>query len=203
MYFNISKPKPKPSSIEKAVVIAGNTNISDRSNYEQLRYVNKSDLHTHPFYNPVTLRFDISLVHLQEALNYNENVSKIGIELNNQSASYAGERSTASGFGKTGDNQTSSDVLMYTSFEVISNQDCVKYYSPLVVDYSNICVNTTGPHSTCQGDSGGPLVLDSVGKQIGLTSFGGSSCQQGIPVGFTRLSAHRFFIQFTTKMTFD
>lgn len=189
--------------MQKAVVIAGNTNITDRSTTEQIRYVERKDLHTHPFYNPITLRFDISLIHLQEALNYNENVSQIGIVLNNQSASYAGEIATASGFGKTGDNESVSDVLMYTSFDVISNQECVKYYSPLVIDYSNICVNTTGPHSTCQGDSGGPLVLDSIGKQIGLTSFGGNSCQTGIPAGFTRLSPHRFFIQYTTRLTFD
>lgn len=102
---------------------------------------------------------------------------------------------TVSGFGKTGDDTKSSHELRYTNLKVISNRVCSMSYRPGVVDGSKICCDSRGPHSTCQGDSGGPLVLKGTYNLVGLTSFGGDSCEQGTPVVFTRVSAHKRFLE--------
>ena len=45
-----------------------------------------------------------------------------------------------------------------------------------------------------QGDSGGPLVHE--GVIYGITSFGGSvSCEDGVPVAFTRVSQYKDWIE--------
>lgn len=81
--------------------------------------------------------------------------------------------------------------LRYVKRKIIPNPVCNRFFGGKIQP-SNICIGTTGGHSTCTGDSGGPLVLDNEEKtQIGVTSFGSAvGCQKGFPAVFTRVSHH-------------
>lgn len=148
---------------------------------------------------------DIALIRLPQPLNYTDHISKVNIRINDDST-YVGKNVTASGFGKTSDSSKPSNTLMWTTLTVITNTVCARYYQSGLVDNTKLCTSAgtiIRPHSTCQGDSGGPLVLTETLEQIGLVSFGGDSCQRGTPVAFTRISAHKGFIESKTRLLFE
>lgn len=60
-------------------------------------------------------------------------------------------------------------------------------------------------HIEKSGDSGGPLVVRQKSPegvpfymQVGIVSFGGTSCQRAYPVGFTRLTAFMDYVSTVT-----
>lgn len=163
------------------------------------------DLITHPKYSRKKVVNDIALIRLPTPLNYTDHIDVVGLRIDDKST-YVGKNVTASGFGKTSDTSKSSKTLMWTTLTVITNRVCARSYQSGLVDKTKLCTsagNRIEPHSTCQGDSGGPLVLTDTLEQIGLVSFGGDSCERGIPVAFTRISAHKEFIEDNTGLSFD
>lgn len=165
--------------------------------------VPRSGLRTHPRYDRTTKVNDIALIRLPTSAQLNNRVGLVRIAINDGS-SYVGALATASGFGKTGDNSRTDD-LMYVNLRVISNVECARSYASGGVDNSRLCTASgtlDRPRQTCQGDSGGPLVLSSERIQIGLTSYGKKSCVRGVPVVFTRINSHKNFIERTTQMAF-
>lgn len=148
---------------------------------------------------------DIALIRLPEPLNYTDHIDKVELRINDKST-YVGKNVTSSGFGKTSDSSKPSKTLMWTTLTIITNRVCARSYQSGLVDNTKLCTSAgtrVKPHSTCQGDSGGPLVLTETLEQIGLVSFGGDSCQRGTPVAFTRISAHKDFIEDNSGLSFD
>lgn len=84
--------------------------------------------------------------------------------------------------------------------KVITNEKCAKTYGDLIPGL--MCtVAVTGKDNICEGDSGGPLVLEDNGSHIlvGIVSFGSSSsCENGSPGAFTRVSSYLDWIQMNT-----
>ena len=105
----------------------------------------------------------------------------------------------------------------------ISNDECALTYGN-TIQPGNICVDTTGGHSSCnvkfisnqkfenykiktqifiQGDSGGPLtfVNGGVHNQVGIVSFGSSAgCEVGYPAAFARVSYYADWISSVTGL---
>ncbi|KAL5288495.1 hypothetical protein ACFFRR_008991 [Megaselia abdita] len=189
----------------RAIVIAGTVDLSGPTPDQQVIFVNDSDyLITHPNYTRKKVLNDIALIRLPQPLNYTDHIDEVDLRINDKSY-YVGKNVTASGFGKTSDSSKPSKTLMWTTLTVITNQVCARSYQSGLVDNTKLCTSAGTrfkPHSTCQGDSGGPLVLTESLEQIGLVSFGGDSCQRGTPVAFTRVSAHKGFIEDTTGISF-
>ncbi|XP_043068692.1 serine protease 1-like [Drosophila bipectinata] len=157
--------------------------------------VSSSDFIQHASYNSVVLRNDISLIKTP-AVTFSSSVNKISLPaIASSYSTYVGQTAVASGWGLTSD--TASAVaknLQFVDLTVISNADCVKSFSSLIVTSRVICVATPNAHSTCQGDSGGPLALD--GTLIGITSFGSpDGCEVGSPAGFTRVTSYLDWIK--------
>lgn len=147
---------------------------------------------------------DIGLVRLPTAARLTDRVGLVRLAINDGS-SYVNIVTTASGFGKTGDNSRTDD-LMYVNLRVITNSECATRFRPGRIDNTRLCTGSGTPErpmQTCQGDSGGPLVLSSNTMQIGLTSFGGTSCEEGRPAVFTRINSHKNWIESTTQMNFS
>ncbi|CAB3382533.1 Hypothetical predicted protein [Cloeon dipterum] len=134
--------------------------------------------YTHPLYNRTTLNNDIALINLGISVNFTTNISPVKLpSLADANTTFVGILATVSGFGKTGDNETTSNDLKFTQMTVIPNENCSsRYVAGLVVD-STICTVQANT-STCSGDSGGPLVYKDANNtwvQIGVVSFGAST----------------------------
>lgn len=170
---------------------------------QQSQIVPRSGLRTHPTYNRETKANDIALIRLPTGVQLNSKVGLVQLAINDGS-SYVNIITTASGFGKTGDNSRTDD-LMYVNLRVIPNNECARSFMPGRIDHTRLCTGSGSPQNpmqTCQGDSGGPLVLSSNKMQIGLTSFGATSCEAGRPAVFTRINSHQGFIERTTGINF-
>lgn len=175
-----------------AVVLAGSVDLSQYTDGQQVFNLNSNDFQTHPGFDINGIKNDVALLHLPQQLDYTENVQPAKL-LVDDNQTYLGLTMTSSGFGKTSDQSAPSQQLMFTNLRVVSNLFCSLYFGP--IEKSKICCDTRDHHSTCEGDSGGPLILAGTSNIVGLTSFGGQSCEGGTPVVFTRVSAYKDFIE--------
>ena len=67
--------------------------------------------------------------------------------------------------------------------------------SPPTFEFDTVvCTDTTGGHGTCSGDSGGPLLDAETGQQVGITSYGGSKCETGVPACYTDVAMFQDWI---------
>ncbi|KAH8331832.1 hypothetical protein KR074_005675, partial [Drosophila pseudoananassae] len=157
--------------------------------------VSSSDFIQHASYNSVVLRNDISLIKTPTII-FSAAVNKIALPaIASSYSTYVGQTAVASGWGLTSDIASGvTENLQFVDLTVISNAECLKSFSSLIVTTRVICVNTSNAQSTCQGDSGGPLALD--GTLIGITSFGSpDGCEVGSPAGFTRVTSYLDWIK--------
>lgn len=187
----------------RATVYLGTTSLMRLDSSTQVQNVAENGLKTHPGYDSSSRVNDIALVKLPVPVQLNKYVGVVDLAINSDET-YEDELTTASGFGKTGDNSRTNE-LYYVHLRVMNNNPCSRYYSKGLIDESRLCTasgSAQHPMQTCQGDSGGPLVLASNRKQVGLTSFGYTSCEQGAPAVFTRINSHKEFIQRTTGIHF-
>lgn len=181
----------------------GTINLIRLDSTTQVQNVVENGLKTHPGYDSTSRVNDIALVQLPVPAQLNKYVGIVRLAINSDET-YEDELAAASGFGKTGDNSRTNE-LYFVNLRVMDNDRCSRYYSTGLVDDSRLCTasgSTETPMQTCQGDSGGPLVLAGNLMQIGLTSFGYKSCEQGAPAVFTRINSHKEFIQTTTGIHF-
>ncbi|XP_073838561.1 jonah 74E [Musca autumnalis] len=163
-----------------------------------------NDIHIHENYKSASLENDIALLRLPARVTLSDAIHPITLpKLFALHSEYEYREAIASGWGR--ENDVSSNIsshLKYVIRYTLTNAECQFVYGNSVRS-SNICIDTTGGHSTCSGDSGGPLVIhdDGVGgfMQIGLTSFGKSSgCTKEYPAVFTRLTSYLEWIYMTS-----
>merc|ERR1712179_401253 len=132
----------------------------------------------HEQYTRKPLVNDIALLKLQDPVDFNKhpNIRPICLPSNSRE-NYAGSRAIVTGWGMTGENEDSSDVLLEANVTVISDNECRRIYSGNNIHDSVICAKTTGssPQGHCEGDSGGPLISRRPGQTsytlIGVASF--------------------------------
>jgi secreted trypsin-like serine protease len=118
--------------------------------------------------------------------------------------SYAGERATVIGWGKTSGKQSfsSARVLQELNVTVVSQEECQRQWSygkgRVDIGGPKMCFTSDG--SSCHGDSGGGMFLKN-GKQrslIGVCSYGLADCQNWAPEVYTKVCSLSFI--FIIKM---
>ncbi|KAH8331842.1 hypothetical protein KR074_011125 [Drosophila pseudoananassae] len=157
--------------------------------------ISSSDFIQHKNYLSLTVRNDISLIKTP-SISFSAAVNKIALPaIASSYSTYVGQTAIASGWGLTSDSATAvAKNLQFADLTVISNAECKKSFSSLIVTSRVICVASSNAISTCQGDSGGPLALD--GTLIGITSFGSpDGCEVGSPAAFTRVTSYLDWIK--------
>jgi len=167
--------------------------------------VTKGDIYQHPDYNPNTISHDITIIRMPEKVTFSERIKPICLPNRYYlDKIFLGDDVKVSGWGKTSDDASSvSPTLNNADLKVMSNSQCRSAFRSIVTG-NLICVATTRQASPCQGDSGGPLVVRQTGPlgdyfmQVGIVSFGSYSCERGMPVGFTRVTA---FMKFISSIT--
>jgi len=107
-------------------------------------------------YDPNTLKDDISLIKMEQAVSFSANIQPIKLPARSQaSITYANSILTVSGFGLTTANQVATS-LQYTTVRGISNSECQQVYGSMIVS-SILCTRgfPSPTQGSCSGDSGG------------------------------------------------
>lgn len=146
----------------------------------------------HENYNSNTIQNDVGLLLLPVAAS-GSGIRTIPLAPDSV-GSLAGTLMRLSGFGRTSSTGQSSPDLLKVTLRGISNTECLKTFGNIVS--SSLCANySTKPgQSGCQGDSGGPLTVRLQNGQdvlVGVVSFGGPRCDQGMPSAFARVTSFR------------
>ncbi len=139
----------------------------------------------HPQYNPATMRNDIALVRLSQAIP----AKYTPINPAQLSDAPVGSMVTAAGWGRTSNTPGSgSSTLLKVNLPIVSLQTCANVFT---VNDNQICAGTGRQTDTCNGDSGGPLFINKGGRfyQVGITSFG-ASCVSGYPGVYTKVASY-------------
>ena len=140
------------------------------------------DWHVHPGYVPSMFGvFDIALVELSEA----STAQTLHLANPADSPLYtAGTLATVAGWGRTGDDAPSSQVLLTGEMPIRSSADCAAAFLTFDATF-NTCAGyslseASQPVGSCLGDSGGPLFLASGDTralvQVGIVSYGAGVC---------------------------
>nr|AAV84254.1 serine type protease [Culicoides sonorensis] len=100
----------------------------------------------HSGYNPTNLNNDIALIELPVRLQWTKTVSPIQLPSYSQaSMTFIGRQATASGFGKTKDENTQvSNLLMYVYTRIIGNSECSALYGTDIVRAFTLCTRGWG-----------------------------------------------------------
>ena len=168
----------------------------------------------HPKYNGEEIKNDFAIVELSEPVL---DIKPVLLSLRKEEK--YGEMATSMGWGRI-NQYKQSKVLKEEEFKLISPNVCLAKWNdatrrvhPLgkfgfiqvVGDVSDsvLCVLTASDgNSTCNGDSGGPLVRNKDAERpllIGVTSFVSECGLNDAPLGFSRVSFARDFIDQHSK----
>jgi len=166
--------------------------------------VTAENIHQHPNYNEDTVTHDISIIRLDDKLEFNDAIRPICLP-NRQFINqfFVNEAVNVTGWGITGDRAGISPELQVTNVTVMNNGQCRQVFRDILTG-NQVCTKTTPTNSPCRGDSGGPLFLKQTGPKgvylmhIGIVSFGTQTCERGFPVAFTRTIA---FLDFINQVT--
>ncbi|XP_015419478.1 PREDICTED: kallikrein-7-like [Myotis davidii] len=151
----------------------------------------------HPRYDNRTDNHDIMLVKLSRPARLSPTVRTIDLP----SGTKAPETScTVSGWGVTTADgaETNPSQLMCSNVNLVSYQDCKKFYPTVLKKYMLCAAPPDGLSYCCKGDSGNPLICE--GSLQGLVSSGYFPCTPPFePVIYTRLCMYRKWVYKTIK----
>lgn len=180
-------------------VLAGAHDIHATESSRQKRKV--VEMWKHESYDSSTITNDVSLLRLDEPLEFNEYVQPMKLaELGSEPE--GGTICINSGWGSTShtNNPAMPDKLQYVELPIVDRQTCQSDYSGINgVDAGMVCGGQAeGGISPCSGDSGGPLVCpDTDGEYYlaGIVSWGMIPCgQPNYPGVFTNVGHYKDWI---------
>ncbi|XP_029464718.1 chymotrypsinogen B-like [Rhinatrema bivittatum] len=130
---------------------------------------------------------DVALVKLASPAVFDDHVSPVCLATVDNFP--AGTKLVTTGWGRDKLNSYESAVrLQQVSLPLVSEEDCKAQWGD-TVNESMICGGAAGA-SSCHGDSGGPLVIKvgGVWNQVGIVSWGSSSCNVKLPAAYARIT---------------
>merc|ERR1712215_151800 len=163
---------------------------------KQIRKV--SQMWQHEEFNQYNFTHDVSVLELDEPLEFNEFVQPLKLADQGQHP-VSGTECINSGWGTTDDGRIA-DKLQYVMLPIVDREECVADYTDVSgVDEEMVCAGKSeGGVSPCQGDSGGPLFCpgeDDEPYLAGIVSCGVLPCgQENRPGVFTSVGYYRDWI---------
>ncbi|TKS67451.1 Granzyme E [Collichthys lucidus] len=153
------------NSKHEMTVVLGAHDITKKENSQQRIKVAKYI--QHPNYNGGH-GYDIMLLELKNKAMLNKYVKTI--DLPKKDKKYpALIICTVAGWGKTGQNEGTSNVLKETTEKLQFSFECKNIWQEYFHSEHMICTKFEKSGGVCQGDSGGPLICKE--KPLGLTAF--------------------------------
>ncbi|XP_041662370.1 granzyme B-like [Cheilinus undulatus] len=139
-----------------------------RKNEKSQQRIKVAEFHPHPCFNG-EYDNDIMLLKLKKNATLNKYVKIIGLPKKDGKIP-ANINCTVAGWGATGANKPSSDVLRETTEKIQFDKECKSKWQKYFNSRHMICTKFDKKKGgVCQGDSGGPLICNS--KPQGLTAF--------------------------------
>lgn len=190
----------------RITAVLGTNNLKQPAVGRLVFNVTREGIFQHPKYNPSTVSHDISIIRLPERVEFNDNIRPICLPTRFfGSSTFQGQLTRVMGWGKPSDKAVSvSPVLKNVTIAVMSNRQCRAFFRSAVTG-NQICTATKTTVSPCRGDSGGPLIIREQSPdgnpfymQVGIVSFGSTTCERGYPVAFTRVTA---FLDYISQVT--
>ncbi|XP_065171967.1 chymotrypsin-like elastase family member 2A [Atheta coriaria] len=151
----------------------------------------------HPEYEPLTYNNNVALIKLNVSVQFNDFIQPIKLPKASDFLQ-ANIPVWVSGWGKTTNDGSISNVLHYVQLTTITDEKCAESHK--ILD-NVVCCDGTSLQSICQGDVGGALVQykDSDWVHVGVASFfDNKGCGNGTPSGYIRTSTILDFIYMHT-----
>ncbi|XP_050693068.1 transmembrane protease serine 2-like isoform X2 [Eriocheir sinensis] len=149
---------------------------------------------THKYFDPKTWDNDIALVRLRRPLDLEEHAGLVNtICLPSRNMSFLGLQCSVTGWGRTKEHGSNSDLLQMIRVPVMSQKKCQGAYKKVSpVNNRMICAGWEhGGAGPCVGDSGGPLQCRAKGgpwTQAGITSWGVGCAKPSYPGVYIRVT---------------
>jgi serine protease len=165
-----------PANMSDIVIKLGGVDLNNDDEFESFTVVEKIE---HPTFDAVLLK-----------LSSPSKLSK-PIKINNNNKLPTGLVAKAIGWGKMGENGSTSDILQTVDLPLVSDDECYRAFGSKFNNNSMVCAGyKQGMKDACQGDSGGPLFTETPNGDvlIGVTSWGEGCARAGVYGVWTRLS---------------
>ncbi|EDW12627.1 trypsin-7 [Drosophila mojavensis] len=149
----------------------------------------------HEKFNHLNYDYDISLLQLQEPIEFDE--TKQAVKLPKQGQEFKdGEMCYVSGWGDTLNSNESDEWLRRVPLPLVNQEQCRKQNLLInIVTDNMICAGySEGGKGACHGDSGGPMV-NGDGMLVGVVSWGNPCAKPNYPSVFARVSYVREWIR--------
>ncbi|KXN74420.1 trypsin-like serine protease [Conidiobolus coronatus NRRL 28638] len=188
--------------INQFTVVLHRHNLGRSLMEEQAMVFKVSQRYVHEQYNPLSNFNDVALWKLEGSY---PNPTK-SIILDDGKHADAAKSLFGIGWGRTRVDGPLSPVLMQVELPITAYEECSNVMKEQGYSISNelqICAGTQqGGKDTCQGDSGGPLIYSNDNQHIlvGITSFGISCAQPGLPGVYTRITGVSNWIASKAKL---
>ncbi|XP_049293928.1 brachyurin-like [Anopheles funestus] len=158
---------------------------------QRIRF-NTAGITIHPGYSFVNVRNDIATVLLNAPISYTARIQPVLLPEPTDQRTFVNMQGTVTGYGRTSTvSTTMSRFLRYTLNPIITNAECVLYWSAFYVEDQNMCMSVASGRSPCIGDSGGPLLVNGAfgPMQVGIVSFGEAvGCAVSYPSVYARIT---------------
>eukprot|EP00092_Neocalanus_flemingeri_P041775 GFUD01045500.1.p1 GENE.GFUD01045500.1~~GFUD01045500.1.p1 ORF type:complete len:330 (+),score=90.25 GFUD01045500.1:165-1154(+) len=149
-------------------------------------------IHIHPKYDNASHAYDIAILRLKKLPDLEPGELWPVCLPQEQVDSYAGDKATVIGWGKTSGQSSSARILQELNVTVISQAECQRQWSygrgRVDVGGPKMCFRSDG--ASCHGDSGGGMFLKKEVQRslIGVCSYGLADCQNWAPEVYTKVS---------------
>ncbi|KAJ2948066.1 hypothetical protein O0L34_g9863 [Tuta absoluta] len=144
----------------------------------------------YPEYDKDAWDHDISVLHLETFMVFNDVVQQVQIAGPNYFPA-DNDRIWSVGWGQTSFQGTPSEQLKHVEQRVMNQQQCMSGFAPGIITDTMLCVTSVSnvDEGTCQQDSGGPNLHNNV--LVGVTAFTGAPCAAaGSPSSTARISSY-------------
>lgn len=118
---------------------------------QQRQTIPSANYRLHPNYTPSTLANDIAIMHAPAAFTVSQWVQFIALPRNFLTETFAGLRGTSTGWGRTTNGGSTSNVMRRAINNIITNAACAAVYGGAVVNAGVICIETNESNQgTCE-----------------------------------------------------
>ncbi|CAG7732779.1 unnamed protein product [Allacma fusca] len=161
--------------------------------------INFAKIIRHGQYDQFNLSHDIALLKLETALEWTPFVQPLCLPDSTEETKIS--YGTIAGWGRTGEREPASDVLLQATVPILDNSKCQQFFNlaqfKFLVNTFQFCAGRFfGGVDTCLGDSGGPLMIRekiSSTEQmtaLGIVSLGKGCGRVALPGIYTKIASY-------------
>ncbi|GAB0100791.1 hypothetical protein DMENIID0001_168790 [Sergentomyia squamirostris] len=175
--------------------INNGSSVRTESNYRNQggNLVKIKKIIAHPLYSKFSWTdYDISILELEEKLNFTKKCQSIGLPRQNQNVE-DGSLLYTYGWGVTQNPQEDSNKLRGVEVPKVSQSSCNASYTGKITDQMICAGYTEGGKDSCFGDSGGPLIFNG-SLLVGVVSWGYGCARPNYPGVYARVASVRNWI---------